>query len=304
MAGQNGTNRRTINARRKKVHHSIKALVAAYGRRGESPEEIIRRRARELVAWAKANRWVGPPFCPKELAGLLGIDVRASSEDSFAQGCIFADRDDSLILMYDDRLPEERQLFSIFHEIAHTIFPDFAKVVQYRFKEEAYDHQKAQFEQLCNIAAGELMLPHANFIAACKEVPFGMCSMNSLRPLFKASLEAILYRLIDTTNRSCAVAFLAPGIKKVRKNAKVKPEDSEIKWRIDYWIKTPCFKESITKGWSVPDNSIIHSCELGEFLTANETWHLTKKLRLTIDATSIPPKPMQPERAAAIITLQ
>ena len=112
-------------------HPSVIKLVDGHGRR-DDPVAIIRERARELVAQAKALGWSGPPFDPRIMASLRGIGLRSDRLPLKQDAFIIPKGDDRLEIVFDPTRPSSRQNFSISHEISHTLFPDGYQMIRYR----------------------------------------------------------------------------------------------------------------------------------------------------------------------------
>src|ERR1700682_543273 len=107
-------------------HPSVLALLAKYP--GERyPKQIIRSLAQERTADARRKRWSGPPFCPKILSSLYGIRCCEADHEIGGEGRILPDpkRPDRPMIEYRSGRMKERERFTIFHEFAHTLFPDF-----------------------------------------------------------------------------------------------------------------------------------------------------------------------------------
>src|SRR5205807_2090586 len=91
-------------------HKSVLALLAAHP--GESDaKKLIRRLAREKVAYAKTHSWLGPAFCPKILSSIFGIRCKEVTHDIRGDGRILPYRDGKLWIEYRQDRPIERQRF-------------------------------------------------------------------------------------------------------------------------------------------------------------------------------------------------
>jgi hypothetical protein len=68
-----------------------------------------------------------------------------------------------LVIAYNPNRPKGRLRFSIAHEVAHALFPGVAEVVRHRTPVGALpdvsESDEYELELLCNIVAGELLLP-------------------------------------------------------------------------------------------------------------------------------------------------
>ena len=64
---------------------------------------------------------------------------------------------------YHPTRPKGRLRYSLAHEIAHTIFPDWADRVRKRAPHSELQGDDWQLEALCNIAAAEFVMPIGSF---------------------------------------------------------------------------------------------------------------------------------------------
>ena len=191
-------------------HPSVAALLKAYPGKSD-PKEIIRELARAKVAYAKTHRWNGPPFCPKEFTSIFGIRCKEVGHDIGGDGRILVQRDGKPLIEYASGRMPERQRFTIFHEYAHTLFPDYcAFVPQHHAPEQQLSDEEKEFEFLCDVAAAEMLLPFEEFerdlfrlTAACLD------TVHALRRRYEASIDATIYRSIGLETRTpCAAVFL------------------------------------------------------------------------------------------------
>src|SRR4029453_15345888 len=130
---------------------SAVALMKKHGLTGETPQEVIRRLARKMVAEAKAQGWVEMPFDPEMLAELQGIEVKCAEDEIKAEARLMPLPGRRLQIEYASDAPATRRRFSICHEIAHTFFPDCFEQVQHRRNSQHFDPVHAELELLCHI---------------------------------------------------------------------------------------------------------------------------------------------------------
>src|SRR5689334_7254051 len=117
---------------------------------GETPPDIILRKAKTLVEKALKLGWGGPPFDPQILAGILGIEVTLSREPLGSEARIFPKSDGTVKIEYDESYPRTRINFSICHEIIHTFFPDCYEMVRNRKPVRSAEERKhKELESLC-----------------------------------------------------------------------------------------------------------------------------------------------------------
>lgn len=228
-------------------HPSVLALLEKFP--GERPKQIIRRLAQERLADACKKRWIGPPFCPKILSSLYGIRCREVDHDIGGEGRILPDprRPDRPMIEYRSGRMTERQRFTIFHEFAHTLFPDYCVFKTYHHKTLSEKDPEKEFENLCDVAAAELMMPEDVFRADLVKGKISGAGVLTLGTRFVASIEATLHRITDlVTDIPIGAAFLmAPG----------RGGSCEVK----YSLKNTLFKKFIAPGskirWNGPYNT-------------------------------------------------
>ncbi len=105
--------------------------------------------------------WSGPPFDPLALADLLEIEVIPRDDVREAQ-TVATERGKPRI-EYNPTRPRGRLRYSLAHEIAHTLFPDWAEQVRKRAPHSELEGDDWQLEALCNIAAAEFVMPIGSF---------------------------------------------------------------------------------------------------------------------------------------------
>jgi len=250
-------------------HPSVAALLQAYPRKSD-PKEIIRGLARTKIAYAKAHRWSGPPFCPKEFASIFGIRCREVAHDIGGDGRILVQRDGSPLIEYAAGRMPERQRFTIFHECAHTLFPDYGVFVpvHHRALEKQLSDADKDFEILCDVAAAEMLFPHEEFERDLLNLPVAcLKTLNALRKRYEASIDATIYRTVGfETRMPLAAAFLTDQRKNFAGNGPL-------------WVNHSCrnsqFRPFIWPGTIPPsDSEVFSSMRDGVETTkwVRETW--------------------------------
>jgi len=250
------------------VHKSIEKLLAAYPNE-DSAESIIRRLAREKVAYAKARRWAGPPYCPKEFASLFGIQCKEVEHEIDGEGRILLCRTKKLRIEYrKGRLPE-RQRFTIFHEFAHTLFPDYCEFLpQHQPSQKNAPSPEKKFERLCDVGASEMLMPLDDFTDDFQKLKWlGFESVHKLRERYQASIDATIYRLVDlVTSVGFAAVFFTD---QQGTNSGYGPL-----W-VKYSSRNILFKSYIPSGVTPPSNSVVRQCyrdNLETTAAVKETW--------------------------------
>jgi len=250
------------------VHKSIEALLAAHPN-DDSPEIIIRRLAREKVAYAKARRWTGPPFCPREFVSLFGIQCKEIDHEIDGEGRILLSRANKLQIEYrKGRLPE-RQRFTIFHEFAHTLFPDYCEFIpQHQSSRKNPPSPVKKFERLCDVAASEMLMPLDDFTADFQKLKWlNVESVHMLRERYHASVDATIYRLLDlVTSVGFAAVFLT--------DQRGTNQGYGPLW-VKHTSRNGLFKSYIPAGVTPPANSVATQCYRNDLETTaavKETW--------------------------------
>jgi len=167
------------------------------------PIEAITADARDLVFRALERGWQGPPFDPFKLAELLAIETIPTSEVLDARTVPVAGK--RYRIEFNPDRPQRRIRYSIFHEIAHTIFPDCAQMIRNRGAHNASRRDDWQLETLCNLAAAEFLLP-TGALGRISNLRPSVDTVLELRERYEASAEAALLRIQRLTSEP-AMAF-------------------------------------------------------------------------------------------------
>jgi len=145
----------------------------------------------------------GPPFCPFALADLEGIIVEKAPCDIRSDGRIFS-KGAQVYIQYSDGQSEERTRFTIFHELAHTLFGDCYKRERRR---SASEKAEREFENLCNTAASEFLFPLEEFMADMGKGRLGAAKVRDLAVRYKASVDATARRYVGLFAGPACVLF-------------------------------------------------------------------------------------------------
>jgi len=246
--------------------------------RGRDPVASVLRKARDIVIEALDAGWTGPPYDPRKLAELRRIDVLPRGDIRDAQ-LVMAARDKPRI-EYNPNRPLARLRYSIAHEIAHTLFPDFAKQVRRRMAREEAVADEWEVEALCNIAAAELLMPLGSFRGPSK-AELTIERLLELREEYGVSTEALLIRSVGLTGTPCAM-FAASHVEGGRHRGK---------YRIDYSIGSRTWKDRIPPGLHLPEASCVGHCRaILHTAKAEEVWP-SPRSPLHIECVGIPPYP-------------
>ena len=270
------------------------ALVREAG--GGDPEEIIRAKAQEVVAWAKGLQWMGPPYDPLVLASLRGIKCRPETKLFSAEAQLTPSDDGQVVLQYNPDRAEGRRNFSICHEIAHTLFSDCYRMVRQRRSDPTRFDPDHEVEQLCQIAAAEFLMPEADFHIDLERTGLSLRSVRPLVDRYGASREAVVRRMVGMGKRACAAVFfsqrLSPSEARVAGRPSLFPSldlDPTPKMRILYVAVQRDFPVFFPPDKSVPETSCVYSTDGPDIVVGKrETWDLPGFGDWAVEAMGLP----------------
>ncbi len=150
-----------------------------------SDEDVIVAICEQLIQEAEAI----PPVDVDVLASLCGIVDIEYRLQPWA-GSLFQ-RDGVLVASIRATDGPERQRFTVLHEGGHTLLPGFRRRTQHRCK-----GPKTREEQLCDVAAAELLLPRSRFHADLATHGLTMDGVETLSHLYGASRQATALRAV------------------------------------------------------------------------------------------------------------
>jgi O-acetyl-ADP-ribose deacetylase (regulator of RNase III) len=244
------------------------------------PLDAVEEAARNVVFEAVQDGWEGPPFDPFELARILGIEVVPKEELPDARTVPIGAGE--VTIEYNPARPRHRLRFSLAHEIAHTLFPDVAKIVRYRDNPAAGPQDGWQLELLCNVAAGELLMP-TDTLPMLRTGPLEIEELMALRTTFGVSAEVLLRRA--TKLATYPVAMFAAS--------RTDPSAARSPFRIDYTVPSRAWSPALEHGETRPSNSVLGECTAVGF-TAKRQEDWSDALRdLAVEAVGTPPFPGQ-----------
>lgn len=242
--------------------------------RGRDPIEAITAEARNLVFHALELGWKGPPYDPFALADLLGIMTQPTPEVLDARTVSLPGN--RFKIEFNPERPLRRVRYSIFHEIAHTRFPDCAETIRNRGVHNAARADDWQLETLCNIAAAEFLLPTGTLGQASNLRPT-VDFVLALSERFEASAEAALLRVRRLTSEP-AMAF---GCHRDRASGR---------YAVDYAAATAGAKWSLSSGSVLPPGTAAAECTAIGF-TAKQTEHWPRFGEVRVECIGVAPFP-------------
>ena len=240
----------------------------------DDPVDAIVALARNLALDAVDRGWPGPPFDPFELARLLGISVVPRSDMRDARS--FVSESGTTRIEFNPQKPASRIRFSIAHEIAHTLFPDFAERPRSRSAPERSRSDDWQLEVLCNLAAAELLMP-ATLFESTDNPPASMRYLLQERAKFEVSMEAVLLRLARLTKTDLAM-FAAHRV-----------ANDQSRYQVDYCVPSSAWTGPRAIS-DVPHGSAVSSCTAVGF-TAESTESWGSDLEVKVSCVGVPPYP-------------
>jgi O-acetyl-ADP-ribose deacetylase (regulator of RNase III) len=167
--------------------------------------------------------------------------------------------------------------------LAHTLFDDVADEVRHRSPTEEVDEgDRWQLEMLCNIAAGELLMPAGTFPELTTEA-LDIEHLMDLRKRYDVSTEALMLRIAKISEHPAAV-FAA---------SRIDPRKKDAPLRIDYSRGTRMWSTPLHRGQRVPRSSSAYACTaVGYTARGDERWRAAEDLH--VEVVGIPPYPGQP----------
>lgn len=255
-------------------HNWTSPSILALGQGEDDPVAVILDKARAVILSAVEKGWSGPPFDPFQLAAILKIPVMPREDVLDAR--LVPSRAGSLV-EYNPNRPAGRIRFSLAHEIAHTLFPDYRSEIRRRGPSRG---DAWQVELLCNIAAAEILMPIGTAVEL-EDESVDIDNLMRLRKDFDVSAEALFLRMARRTTESCTM-FAA---------ARVATEESDPRFRIDYTSPSRSWTLNLPRSLELKGSYALSECTAVGYTTKGvERWtsHLPE---LGVECVGIPPYP-------------
>jgi Zn-dependent peptidase ImmA (M78 family)/O-acetyl-ADP-ribose deacetylase (regulator of RNase III) len=242
----------------------------------EDPEQAIVFRAQQLALEAMSEGWLGPPYDPFDLAERMGIEVVARDDLYDAQ---IRQDGERLVIEYNPSRPRGRVRYNVAHELAHALFPDVRDKVRRRLLHEETTGDEWQLEMLCNIAAGELLMPAGTFPELTNE-GLDIERLMTLRTEYDVSTEALLLRVAKLSEQATTI-FAA---------SRADPHKLDAPLRIDYWRGSSAWTAGLRRGRKIPKESTAYACTaVGYTSRGDESWADAGDVH--VEVVGIPPYP-------------
>jgi O-acetyl-ADP-ribose deacetylase (regulator of RNase III) len=248
---------------------------------GGDPEAAVVEAAQKLAFGAMEQGWRGPPYDPFERAELAGIPV-VPRDDLYDARTVPVGRGGRVCVEYNPSRPRARMRYSVAHEIAHTLFPDVAEAARYRSAPEYTPGDAWQLELLCNIAAGELLMPTGTFPELSNEA-LGIQHLLDLRKEYEVSTEAMLLRVAKLTPEPVAV-FAA---------SRTDGNRLDTAFRLEYLRGSRAWTPSVRRGSRLPRPTALEDCTaVGYTSRGREEWP-GQVGDVRVECVGLPPYPGQ-----------
>jgi len=162
---------------------------------------FVTRKAQILLKQSSVS---GPPFLAERLAPFQGVKRIVREDLGNLSGLLLPLRDGFEIKINATHSPQ-RQNFSCAHEIAHTFFfEEEGRTVIERLKRE--NGKSGNWEEdLCDIAASELLMPSQIFSGYASRYCFDIHALTPLSRIFETSINPTVLKLCDLNPKHCYV---------------------------------------------------------------------------------------------------
>jgi len=222
------------------------------------PTSAIIQWTRKIILKAMDEGWQGPPFDVFSLAHRLGLSV-VPREDVLDARLVV--KMGGAQIEYNPNRSLSRIRFSVAHEIAHTLFPDYEESIHNR-SGETERADEWQLELLCNIAAAEILMPTGPSWIDQERIAVTIDNTIEVSDKFRVSMEAALLRLGKSTIQP--VTIFAAARERDEKNAD---------FRIDYVVNSPTSSVNLRAGMKIPSESVLSECTaIGWTAKKREKW--------------------------------
>lgn len=243
------------------------------------PTEVIAAKALTISLRAMQQGWIGPPFDPFRLADFLKVRV-VPREDILDARTVPGVS--GYTVEFNPNRPKARVRYSIFHELAHTLFPDCHDRVRNRVTHSSMKGDAWQLEMLCNLAAAEFAMPVGS-MPQISEARLDIHAALELRQKYEVSTEAMLLRLVKLTQQPCAFFSASP----------IHASASGLRYTLDYARMSKTWSSARpVSGNELPTGSVVAECTaIGFTARGQERWPVIGPTR--VECVGVPPYPNQ-----------
>ncbi len=243
---------------------------------GGAPVDTITREARKAVLeFTEAGNTV-PPLDPFALAEFRDIHVVPREDIRDARTRFI---DGRFRIEFNPNRPRGRVRYSICHEITHTFFPDCKEAIRNRATHEEMVADEWQLEMLCNIGAGELLMPFGT-LPDFDDETLSIEHLMQTRKEYDVSTEALLLRVARITSGECCL-FSASR------------KGTGETFQIDYARPSRSWRVPLPSGLKLPKESMVRHCTaIGYYESGIERW-LPQLGDISVECVGVPPYPEQ-----------
>jgi len=156
--------------------------------------EYIGLTLKEQQSWKDSSQALK---CWREIFEDRGIYIfkEAFNDDSFSGFCIY---DNTFPIIYiNNSKTKTRQIFTLFHELAHILFKTGGIDTRSDDYINYLDDESKRIEVYCNKFAGEFLVPKHDFLVQIMDKGLDEKLFSKLATLYSVSREVILRKLLD-----------------------------------------------------------------------------------------------------------
>jgi Zn-dependent peptidase ImmA (M78 family) len=153
------------------------------------------------VLLGKLDGFPGVPGDPLErlkiLASLNGIKIQPMDMDQqrrYKRDAAVFPTSSGWMILYNPNRPKGRTLFTLAHEIVHTLFPNSISGARFRSITNPDSRESNELERLCDLGAAELVMPMDEFQQRAND-KYDLAAVDGLAAQFGTSFEATVFRL-------------------------------------------------------------------------------------------------------------
>lgn len=173
----------------------------------EDATNFVTKRSRELVdKLVKQREHEEPPFLAEEFARLQDIKIEKTDLGEI-DALLIRDQNGYIIRVNENHHPV-RQNFSCAHEIGHTFLHELGRPLSLDNDEFRWTNSNdvgKDKEDLCNIAAAELLMPERILKKYLAGFDLSVSSIERLAHIFKVSIQAAAIHISQISTEPCCV---------------------------------------------------------------------------------------------------
>jgi hypothetical protein len=216
------------------------------------PEQLILRLCRQLLAECPTGAGLTPLHVLGSCQGVRSYNSKPIHPEAGCSGLLIPS-DGGYEITVNSSEPQERQNFSIAHEIVHTFFRDACPCIQ----------PTPQEEELCNLGAAELTMPAGRFTSHLAAAGLTFAGIDSCKQEFAVSFAAAARRAVNLTREQACLFTAAPG----GTAALDRPDADRSLLRITRWRPSPSWRQPQAREndpvtlASLPGQAFVHQDE-------------------------------------------